>query len=225
MTVRYRSQCFVFKKKDVREADRSFVVFTKDFGKIEVVGRAIRKIDSKLRAGIDEFYFSEIEFIQGKNFKTLVDAVAIKKIRGEEYQKISEAADELIGGQEPDEDVWNLLAEVFNSFETIILYYYFLFNLLAILGYQINLYDCVKCRKKLIPQKNYLILRDGGIICSNCSDDSLKDKISIPPEIIKILRFLSENSYKTVEKLAVPEKYLKELSRISQMFLDYYKKQ
>jgi DNA repair protein RecO (recombination protein O) len=238
MIVRYRSQCFVLKKKDLREADRSFIVFSKDFGKIEVVGKAIRKIDSKLRAGIEEFYLSEIEFIQGKNSKTLVDAIVIEKFKDirqdleklEIAQKIGEAADGLIRGQEPDGSIWDLLIETFGNFQFSIsnfpmAYYYFLFNLLAILGYQIDLYNCARCCRKLVPRKNYLLLQEGGIICSNCSDDSLKNKISILPETIKSLRFLSENSCELIKKLVISGKCLEDLYQISQVFLDYYKKQ
>ena len=79
MALQYKTEGFVFKKEDIFEADRIFSVFTKDFGRIEVLGKAIRKIASKLRGGMAMFDLSEIEFIQGKNKKTLTDAISIKK--------------------------------------------------------------------------------------------------------------------------------------------------
>ena len=75
MTTRYKTRAFVFKKNDVNESDRVFSVFTDDFGRLDIFAKAIRKNVSKLRSGIDIFFFSEIEFIQGKNRKTLTDAV------------------------------------------------------------------------------------------------------------------------------------------------------
>ena len=79
MAVHYRTQGFIFKKDERAESDQILSVFTKDFGRLELKAKAIRKIASKLRPDIDMFYLSEIEFIQGKNNKTLTDATKIEK--------------------------------------------------------------------------------------------------------------------------------------------------
>ncbi|NQU82868.1 MAG: recombination protein O N-terminal domain-containing protein, partial [Parcubacteria group bacterium] len=75
----YRTRGFFLKNEARGEADEIFTLFTSDFGRIRVLGRAIRKITSKLRSGAGLFYYSEIEFIQGKQYKTLTDAVLIDK--------------------------------------------------------------------------------------------------------------------------------------------------
>ena len=79
MTTQYKTRAFVFKKNDRNESDRMFSVFTDEFGKLDIFAKAIRKINSKLRKDFDIFYFSDIEFVQGKNVKTLIDAARIKK--------------------------------------------------------------------------------------------------------------------------------------------------
>ncbi|MCX6760396.1 MAG: DNA repair protein RecO, partial [Candidatus Nealsonbacteria bacterium] len=81
MTDYYRSPGFVIAKNDLREADQLFSFFSRDFGKVEILGRAVRKIKSKLRAGVDLIYFSELEFIQGKAYKTLTDSSVIEKFK------------------------------------------------------------------------------------------------------------------------------------------------
>jgi len=60
MFTHYRTQGFILKKADAGEADRLFTVYTKDFGKLELLARAVRKIKSKLRAGLEIFYLSEM---------------------------------------------------------------------------------------------------------------------------------------------------------------------
>ncbi len=144
MAVHYRSQCFVLAKKDLRDADQLFEIFTEEFGKINVLGRSIRKIDSKLRAGIDLFCLSEIEFIQGKNYKTLTDAVRINKFKDfETVSKIAQALNVLIKGQEKDEKIWDLLKNAFAYSEKEpndkLTYYYFLWNLINIMGYKMEI--------------------------------------------------------------------------------------
>ena len=81
MFFKYRTQGFILKKEDRGETDQLFTIFTRDFGKLEVLGKAIRKISSKLRSGMEIFYLSEIEFIQGKTYKTLTDIFLIKKFQ------------------------------------------------------------------------------------------------------------------------------------------------
>ena len=81
MATYYRTQGYVIKKTGLREADQLFTIYTEDYGKIDVLGRGIRKITSKLRSGIDLFCFSEIEFVQGKAYKTLTDAKINKGTR------------------------------------------------------------------------------------------------------------------------------------------------
>jgi len=77
MAVHYRTQGFFIKKADRGEDSRLFTVYTKDFGKLKILGRAIRRIRSKLKSGAENFCLSEIEFIQGKSHKTLTDAVLL----------------------------------------------------------------------------------------------------------------------------------------------------
>ena len=45
----YKSLGIILTEIDIRESDKILVVYTKDFGKVEVLAKAIRKIDSKLK--------------------------------------------------------------------------------------------------------------------------------------------------------------------------------
>ncbi len=146
MFVHYRTKGFILAKIDRGEADQLFTIYTKDFGKLEILGKAIRKISSKLRSGAELFYLSEIEFIQGKIYKTLTDVVltdSFKGLRGGLGRlslafRTSEVLDGLVKGQEPDEKIWQLLNATFEKLSDCSLsavhyslaYYYFLWNLL-----------------------------------------------------------------------------------------------
>lgn len=255
MAVHYRTKGFVLKKEDLREADQVFTIFTKDFGKLRILGKAIRKIKSKLRAGIELFYLSEIEFIQGKTYKTLTDAIAIEKFKDirQDLEKLKIAnqiagvADSLIKGEEKDEAIWDLLSEVFpklNKEATTVgaklpagslaptemveqkcislaptgeglLYYYFLWNLLSILGYQIDLYHCPKCQRSLAPGKLYFNPEEGGIVC--CEEGQ-----QISPDIVKILRLFLKQDWNILSRLKIEEKHKKELEEISDKELSSY---
>ena len=198
MFVHHRTQSFVLKKTDRGEADQVLTIFTKDFGKLEILGRAIRKVKSKLRSGADLFYWSEIEFIQGKAYKTLTDVVLIDKFEGirKDLNKLN-------------------TCQLTNLLTYQLIYYYFLWNLLSILGYQVDLHNCAVCQRKLSPQRIYFNPKEGGITCYKCS----KKEKEISPEIVKILRILLKKDWNILLRLKVEEKHLESLELISQNYL------
>ncbi|MCK4474013.1 DNA repair protein RecO [Candidatus Parcubacteria bacterium] len=233
MFIHYRTQGFVLKKDNRGEANQLFTIYTKEFGKIKILGKAIRKSKSKLRGAIELFYLSEIEFIQGKIHKTLTDAVLIESFSDIKKDleklsvayKISEVLDILIKGQEADAKIWQLLNETFNKLNDWknenslkIVYYYFLWNFLSVLGYQPELYNCCVCRKKLTPEKLFFNQEKPGIICNNCFK-ALKSGKEINSSAVKILRLILEKNWQILSKLKIDSEPQKSLNIISK---EYY---
>ncbi|OGZ19216.1 MAG: DNA repair protein RecO [Candidatus Nealsonbacteria bacterium RBG_13_38_11] len=233
MFTHYRTQGFILKKSDVGEADRLFAVFTKDFGKLELLARAERKIKSKLRSGLELFYLSEIEFIQGKAYKTLTDAILIESFGNLRKSlkavaiasKIAEISDSLLRGQEPDEKLWQLFRETFKILndqkiktETRnLVYHYFLWNFLSLLGYQLDFYRCASCQKKLVPEKIYFSFKKGGLVCSGCGKtENLENPISL--NAIKLIRILLEKNLSALSRLKVEKSDLDSLKEISNYY-------
>lgn len=242
MFVHYRTQGFILKKEDRGEADQLFTIYTKDFGKLDVLGKAIRKISSKLRSGAEVFYLTEIEFIQGKAFKTLTDAILINKFENlrknlkalSVAHKISELLDKLVRGQEPDENLWELLNEVFKKlndwvlvlkkqqdiWKLEIIYHYFLWNFFSILGYQQEFYRCAVCQKKILPVMNFFNPKEGGLVCKQCKKTINAEK-EINSDTVKIIRILIKDDWQTLKKLKIEEENLKSLKIISNCYLSH----
>lgn len=236
MFVHYRTKGIILKKVDRRKADQLFTIYTRDFGKIRVLGRGIRKTSSKLRAGAELFYLAEIEFIQGKIHKTLTDAILIDKFKNlrkslaklNVAHKTSELLDNLIYNQEPEKKIWELLLDVFNELDSSIfktkdlklIYYYFFWRLFSILGYEPELYQCAMCRKKLEPKKLYFNSKEGGIICENCFQGAKHGK-EVAVEIIKMLRIIMAEKWKTVSRIKMEPKRLKSLESISKDYSSF----
>lgn len=232
------------KKEGRGEADQLFSVFTKDFGKLEILGRAIRKITSKLRAGSELFYLSEIEFIQGKTHKTLTDAILIdkfKKIRENPERlslvcQIADALDSLLGWEERDKAIWQLLLNAFkklnNSLSTIhysLIYYYFLWNLFSILGHKPELYSCPVCGEKLLPETFYFVPREGGIVCWKClkkfTEEEKKFSKGIIVDTVKVLRLFLSEDWKILPRIKITEEAKRNLKEISEIYLSCLKEE
>ncbi len=230
MVVHYRTKGFVFKKEDRSESDRTFSVFTKDFGRIEIFGKAIRKITSKLRGNIEIFYLSEIEFIQGQNRKTLTDSLLIEKFKNisqtpeklENAYRIANVLDNFIKGEEKDERIWHLIMNILQKLDNPqsiinnqeLLYYYFIWNFISVLGYGPETSICAVCGQKLNPYSLYFSNKEGGVICKSCFIFK-RDAIKIKSDIVKILRLILKKDWSILSKLKIEissKRLLKEIS-------------
>jgi DNA repair protein RecO (recombination protein O) len=235
MTSQFRVKGFVFKKEDSGEADRVFTIFTYDFGRLDIYAKAIRKINSKLRAGINIFCLSEIEFVQGKK-KTLTDAILINNFPGIKKsprkfltaQKIARIIDDFIKGQEHDKEIFNLLIEIFEKLENTsqvkeleILYVYFLWNFLAILGYSPEVSRCVNCRGNLNEKELYFSFKEGGLMCKSCLEVKKNNIIKISSGAVKILRIILKKDWQTLLKLKINSEEQKFLNNISKNYYLY----
>lgn len=216
----YRTKGVFLKKEDRGEADQIFTLFTENFGRIKVLGKAIRKIKSKLRPAVGLFYLSEIEFIQAKHYKTLTDAVLIDKFNAD--YKAAEVIDCLTAREQRDDKIWNLLIQTCRNAQK----HYFLWNLFDILGYAPQLYNCACCEKKLLPETFFFVPQDGGVVCWQCfSKKDLPDEswLEIPVGVVKILRFLLKEPLAVAEKLKIHKSEQGHLQDISDVYFNFLK--
>lgn len=238
----YRTLAVFLKKEERGEADQLFWLYTQNFGKLEVLARSIRKIKSKLRSGADLFLLSEIEFIQGKTHKTLTDAILIEKFKTLKKSlkslsfayKIADVLDNLVGKEEKDEKIWQLLIQTFFLLNQPELggdqefsYYFFLWKLFSFLGYHPQLYFCPVCEKKLLPETFWFSPHQGGVVCWNCfknfKPEEKKSFQEIKVETVKILRLLVEKDWSFVARVKREKEEIDNLKKISELYLNFLK--
>ncbi len=233
MFTRYSTRSFVFKNYGRGEVDQFFVVFSKDFGKLTILAKAARKIASKLKGGMDLFSFSEMEFIQGKHNKTLVDARSIrafpeikKDLKASSLAfRMAELFDQMIGKEEPDKNLWMLLKESFGMLGSRIfierkddlVYYYFFWNLAAILGFKPALHSCAYCQGKIASEDIYFDSDSGGVVCSDCFKKERKGSRT-SQDVIKIIRIILEKRPGMLARLKLSEDHFSGLKKISEEF-------
>lgn len=121
MAFHYKTQGIILKRQDQGEANRIFKVFCKEYGKLTLFAVSERKITSKLRGGLELFSLSQLEFVQGKQKKVLVEAIPLNQypvpFKDISYLRsalhIAKLVDEYMAEQEKDEKVWDLLLQSF----------------------------------------------------------------------------------------------------------------
>lgn len=67
----YSTKGIILHREDFRERDERVVLYTKDFGKISVVVKGVKRIEAKLRGNVDIFNVVDITFVEGAYFLIL----------------------------------------------------------------------------------------------------------------------------------------------------------
>lgn len=179
MFSRHKTKGVVIGKRDQGESDRVLIAYTEEFGKLRLFGKSIRKESSKLRSGSEPFALTELEFIEGRSRKTLTDVRvtdSYPKTNGDLERialagRVADDLDILIGGEERDPKVWDLVRSSFDMIEEgkgSFAYHRFFWNLMSVLGYGPEIYHCSQCRGELDPSGLIFSPEDGGLVCSFC---------------------------------------------------------
>jgi len=113
----YKTQGIVIRKRDLSEADRLLTIYTKDFGKILVKAKAVKKSQAKLKGHLELFLYSDLMLAEGRGLDIVTGAETIDNFSSIHNQLpslagaycLSEIIDRLTAGPEPDEDAWRLI--------------------------------------------------------------------------------------------------------------------
>lgn len=78
MTKRYTTKAIILQGRNYGESDRIMVAFTKEQGRVDFFARGVRKMNSKNRALVQPFTYSELEFYKGRGLDVLTQGVLIE---------------------------------------------------------------------------------------------------------------------------------------------------
>lgn len=148
----YKTQGIILRRFNMNEFDKLLVIYAREFGKLLVKAKSLRKKEAKMKESLELFNFVDLLLAKGKNIDTITGVVVgssfvnlksnLLSLAAAYY--ISELLDKLIIGPERDERIWQLILKAFNFLEekerngeTIKkLLQRFEYNLLALLGHE-----------------------------------------------------------------------------------------
>lgn len=73
----YTTKGFIISSESKGESDKTFFVFTEDMGLVRATASGVRKRESKLRYALQEFSFSEVSFVLGKQGWKIVNGTPL----------------------------------------------------------------------------------------------------------------------------------------------------
>lgn len=74
----YHTTAFVLGHADIKEADRFFILFTRELGVIRATAQGIRKLSSRLRYGLQDFSYARVDLVRGKDVWRITSATKIE---------------------------------------------------------------------------------------------------------------------------------------------------
>ncbi|MCX8009008.1 MAG: DNA repair protein RecO [Patescibacteria group bacterium] len=146
----YKTEGIVLKRKNYQERDRILTVYTKEYGKIHVIAKGVRRVSSRRSGHLEVFTNARFTLFKGKTFDSVTEAVAIYQFEAfrQDLQKVSfayyacELVDRLLPERQEHAIVYDRLLSLFRTlsetYENREYYrhvYEFAFNLLRDLGF------------------------------------------------------------------------------------------
>ncbi|MDD3190856.1 MAG: DNA repair protein RecO [Candidatus Pacebacteria bacterium] len=227
----YRTEGVILRRSNFGEANLLLHIFTKDFGKVEAVGKSARKPQGKLKGHLEPFLYSDFVLVHGKKMDTVANSFvmdAFLNLRGEMElilfsSVILEVADRITLENYHDEKMFHLILESMNSLESAspqeknflwLVILFFEINALSLSGFAPQSESCVFCSEKPNPGKNYFSFSLGGVLDYECAQ-RCPDAFAVSDDTVRLLRFLSVTVKRGMKYEDVVRFKLSELRRLS----------
>jgi len=229
MSKTYRTTGVVIKRRDWRENDSLFTIYTEHYGKQNLVAIGSKKVKSKLMGHLSAYGLVDIMVARGKGLDKLATARLIDNFKmdlEDNYFYIGyvyELLDKAIEQGERDEKIWKILQSAVEWLkvtktkdEKRLVMIYFTLQLMGRLGYHPELFNCVICKSKA-SDPVFFSLANNGLGCSNCSQDSFV----VSQDMIKLMRVLISDDLEGFDKLIVKKKVIIEVIGFFRKWVPY----
>ncbi len=229
----YRLSGIVLRRRDLGEADRLLTVFTRDRGKVTLLAKGVRRAASRKAGHLEPFTHTDLLVAKGASLDLVTQAETIdahRHVREDLWlSSLAYAAAELADAFTVDEDpnvaLFDLLLDTVGRLDTgqpssLAMRYYEL-HLLALVGYQPQLFHCVHCNRPLEPVVNFLSLDRGGCLCPQ-HGANVDGTIALPLDVLKVLRYLQAHPWDQIAVLQLRPEVLAQVESILARYIVYH---
>ncbi len=189
------------------EADRFITFLTPFQGKVSALAKGVRKLTSRKAGHLQPFTYVDVQLSKGKGASWLVTQVSTI----EAYPEITASLDKTVRTScilelaerfslENVENVplFQLTLDTLRRFavfsDTYPVQRYFDLQLLSVTGYRPELFECVRCRKKIQPEDQFIHFGLGGVVCPDCGG-VVRGARPVSMKTLKFLRYYQTHSF------------------------------
>ncbi len=228
----YRDRGIVLRTRPLRDADRHYVIYTEEHGKIVVLAKGSRRGKSKMSSHLASFGIVDVMIAKGRVIDRLAGVSLVRPhqtlltslAKTALAQSFLLAVDALVKREFPDERIFLLTQEFLDALETApigdglrsLAFDAAVARLLDFLGFALELRECIRCRASLIPEGNSINMLLGGIECARCRDPFSAD---VSAEAIKAMRYFRTEPIALSATLRLPPYAEREITFLTDLLI------
>lgn len=230
MTVRMaleKVEGVVIRTRDLGEADRIVSLYTREKGKIRAVAKGARRPRNRFASLAQVLVHGRFGVFQSKGLGTLSQGELIasfKMIRTDLLKMayalfIAELYDHMMEEGDPAPELYGLLLSAMHAIESAQssdlekIFIAFALKFLALMGYALELDQCVKCGGE-VSSAARISPKLGGLVCGACSPDA-PDAVEVSLGMIQVMRRLFKSSFRIASSLRVPDRDLRTIGSVA----------
>jgi DNA repair protein RecO (recombination protein O) len=229
----YRTEAIVLRRHDLGETDRILTLYSRDYGKIRVVAKGVRKPSSRKAGHVELFVRADVLVARGRSLDVLTQVEMIDAfqplrtdlVRATYAAHVVELLDAFTEDADENVALYGLLASglrwISETGDLRRTARYYELHLLDLAGYRPELFQCVVCGEPIKPQNQFFSAADGGVVCPRCSHERPRAR-RLSLNALKVLRYMQTRPYRVVEQLKLGNAVQNECERLLHDALTYY---
>jgi len=173
----------VLRRKDVGEADRFVVAFTRAVGKVLLIAKGVRRPISRMSGHLELGRSCRIQIVERRSWSLITQAETIKTYMSADADlqevrdtlALLEVVDHIIDVNQRDSRVYDLLVAALEAYQGAdsarrnLIAGSFTLRALALVGYQAELGTCIKCNKEIEDVQDAVFNASrGGLVHKGC---------------------------------------------------------
>jgi DNA repair protein RecO (recombination protein O) len=227
-----RTEAVVLRHSDWGEADRLLWLYSRELGKVQAIGKGLRKPRSRKAGHLEPFTRVVLQMARGRDMWiiTQVDTVdAYLPLREELFRVgyasyIVELLDRFTYEEGENPSLYRLLTDTLSRLsresDPFLPVRYYEIRLLDLLGFRPQLFNCSICGAEIAAQDQYFSASQGGAVCPGC-DGKTTGTLPIRMESLKYLRHFQRSRYMEAARARPSPEVKQELESLIQQYLTY----
>lgn len=243
----YKTEAIILRSFDIKEYDRMYIIFSRDYGKMCVLGVGTRKPTAKLASGLEPLTKSEIFLVRGRKLDRVKGVIIDAQYPGlkKQLELLSDAKktvriiEELASEREQNDEVYDALGNFLDYLDGLafegenekkygdqirtakLLQLRLLWMVIQWSGHEPKLFRCTQCNSLLAQQEKYSLSFPTGILCNKCDNGFSSTSAKVSKDTIKLMRLFLYKDIEVLCKVKSREHTLRETVGITRMIIEY----
>ena len=229
----YRTEGIIMRRQDLGEADRILTTYTRDFGKLRLLGKGIRKPQSKTAGHVELFARVDLQLTRGRTFDIITQAQMLdaylplrQNLTLSTYAShFVELVDAFAEDEDENKELYDLLASglawLSETSDVNRTASYYELRLLDQSGYRPELFNCVLGGEKIKPENQFYSPEEGGVICPSKGRNTPRT-YAITLDALKVMRYMQSNAFEVIEQVKIRPKVLGEVEYLLHRTLTFH---